>query len=56
MNLHKISFINFGYSKHAKTLDEAKMIARDAGFESVIFSPEGQPLFSFSPLGGMRRM
>lgn len=54
--MYRVYFVNFRYfSQHeAQSLDGAKSIARRAGFESVIYSPEDEPVMSFCPMIGFR--
>jgi hypothetical protein len=52
--MFKIFFINFGYSasKAGETLEEAKKIARKAGFESRIETEDGTCVGTWSPISG----
>jgi hypothetical protein len=52
----KVFFINFGWfsARESKTIEKAKRVARDAGFQSAIYSPEGEIVATFCPMAGMR--
>ncbi len=56
--MFKVFFTNFGYysANERPTLEEAKVVARKAGFQSSITSPEGKVVASYCPLLGMREM
>lgn len=53
---YTIHFFNFGYSSDNQpdNLDDAKKVARRAGFESVIYE-DGEAVMTFSPLYGFRK-
>ena len=53
--MFKIFFLNFGYysANMAHTLEEAKKIARRAGFQARI-DQEEKPVMSFCPWAGFR--
>jgi hypothetical protein len=56
--MFKVYFYNFGYysSREGKTLEEAKEIARDAGFQCSIYNEAGEHAASWCPLSGFKRI
>lgn len=52
-NSFRVYFINFHYhsAQESSTLDEAKKVAKSAGFQSVI-EENGRVVASFCPVGG----
>lgn len=54
--MFKVRFVNFGYysAQTGQTLDEAKKIARRAGFQSAIETEEGSVVASYCPVAGFR--
>jgi hypothetical protein len=57
MKKFRIYFINFQYysSNEGDTMEEAKVIAKNAGFESRI-EEDGSPTIGFSPIYGFRKL
>jgi len=55
--MFRVYFINFDYyaQEEGKTVEEAKEIARRAGFQSRVEGPNG-PVGSWCPLAGWREM
>jgi len=55
--MFKVYFYNFGfYSAHiGKDLDEAKEIAKKAGFQSSIYNGNYERVMSYCPLNGFSR-
>jgi hypothetical protein len=55
-NKYRIFFINFGYYAHKEcdTLDEAKQVAKNTGWQSVI-SLNGEKVICWCPIGGFRK-
>lgn len=53
--MYKVFFINFGYASanEGKSLDEAIKIARRAGFQSTIYSPEATIVATYCPISGV---
>lgn len=48
--------LNFGFTKYeGPSLDEAKQVAVDTGFECVIYE-DGKPILARSALGGWRNL
>jgi hypothetical protein len=54
--MYKVYFLNFGYASQneGSTLEEAKAIARKAGFQSAIYSPSGGLVGTFCPITGFK--
>lgn len=55
--MYKIKFINFGYDSinEPQTIDEAKKVARQAGFQSIVVKKEdNQVIGSYCPLIGWK--
>ncbi len=54
--MFKVHFTNFGYysANERETLEEAKKVARKAGFQSTIHDPSGEQVASFCPIAGLR--
>lgn len=53
--MYKIHFINFGYDSHnePQTIEEAKKVARQAGFQSII-KKDDEIIGSYCPLAGWK--
>ena len=54
----KVWLVNFGFEatgSPVRTLDEARDLARRAGFEATVFH-NGDPVAAWSPIGGWSRI
>ncbi len=55
--MYKITFVNFNYdsANEPKTIDEAKKLVRQAGFESIVIKKENNEVVgSFCPMLGWK--
>jgi hypothetical protein len=52
----KVFFINFGWfsARESNNVEQAVRVARDAGFQSQIYSPQGEIVATYCPLAGLR--
>jgi len=52
----KVFFTNFGWfsARESETVERAVRVARDAGFQCQIYSPQGQVVATWCPIGGLR--
>jgi hypothetical protein len=57
MGKYKIFFTNFGYfsSNEGESIEHAISLARNAGFQSVVYSPEEKAVASYCPIAGARQ-
>lgn len=55
--MFRVFFINFGWYSwsEGRDLEEAKSIAKQAGFQSRVEDPNGRPVGSWCPLTGWRQ-
>lgn len=54
--MFKVFFLSFDYfsSQESSNLDDAKDVARKAGFQSVIYNPSKEIVCSYCPLTGFK--
>lgn len=55
--MYKVYFYNFGYYSQntGNTLEEAKEIARKAGFQSTIYDPNDELVMSYCVINGFKK-
>lgn len=54
--MYRVWFVNFGYASanEGKTLEDAKMIAKKAGFQSSILGPDGTVVATYDAIMGFQ--
>jgi len=52
----RVFFVNFGYfsANEGTTVEDAVRVARKAGFDAAIYSPEDQIVATYCVIGGLR--
>ena len=56
--MYRVYFMNFKYfsANTSDTLEGAKKIAKDAGFQSVVYDDNDEIVVSFCPISGFRTL
>lgn len=54
--MYRVWFVNFGYASanEGRTLEEARKIAKKAGFQSSILGPDGTVVATYDPIAGFQ--
>lgn len=56
--MYRVYFLNFKYfsANTSDSLEGAKKIARNAGFQSVVYDVNDEAIISFCPVSGFRTL